>query len=235
MPRDYSIIIPTLNEAANLGRTLAAARRALGNRAEYLVVDGGSQDATLEVAREHGVRAITGVRGRGTQLNLGAKQAEGSAIVLLHADTLLPADAAHWLDLAMAEPRVVGGAFAFAFDGQHWPVIPLLKVWAHVITLRSRLLCTATGDQAIFLRRSALDQLGDLPEDPLFEDVRLVRALRQVGRFVILHAAVRTSPRLWYRVGPRRLILLHLTLRALHALGVSPRRLAAWYPANAAR
>lgn len=224
-----SVVIPTLNEGARIERTIASARAALDGP-EIVVVDGGSLDATRARAERAGAIVIASPRGRGLQLDRGARHSSGRVVVFLHADTTLPADAGRVLQQALAEPDVVGGAFRFGFD-QRVPFV--LRQLARGITLRSTVFKTATGDQAIFATRAALQSIGGVPHVPLFEDVRLFGALRRHGRVVILPAAIGTSPRLWQQVGPIRLIGIHLLFRLLHALGVSPARLAGWYPANA--
>lgn len=228
MPPAFSVVIPTLDEEARIAGTLEAAGAALGPGAELLVADGGSRDRTVEIARALGARIVTARGGRGAQLAAGADVARGETLVFLHADTRLPAGAGDAIAAVLADARVAGGAFALAFDPAERPSA-MLRMLARGITLRSRLLRTATGDQAIFARADALRRAGGVPPLPLFEDVRLFRALRRVGRVRILRAAVATSPRLWQRHGTVRVVLLHLGFRALHAAGVSPFRLARWY------
>lgn len=226
----HSIVIPTLNEADQIEPTLRAARRAFGDSAEYIVVDGGSTDGTVQLARAAGALVLNAPAGRGRQLQNGLAAARGGVTLFLHADTLLPADAAEQVDQLLRDPACVGGAFGLDFaEGGGQPL--LLRVLARAITLRSRLFRTATGDQTIFARTAVLHAVGGVPRDPLFEDVRLFQRLRNAGRVAILPARVRTSPRLWHRVGPLRLILLHVGFRLLHAVGVPPALLARWYPA----
>lgn len=231
---DFAVVIPTLNEERRLPATLAAARAALGERAEYIVVDGGSSDATVEVAGAAGARVLHAAGGRGAQLAAGARAATASVVLFLHADTLLPADAAPALDAALVDPRVAGGAFRLRFDAGEGGSLAL-RLLARGISLRSRVFRTATGDQAIFARAATLAATGGVPELPLFEDVRLYRALRRVGRVRLLGARVTTSPRLWKARGTLRVVALHLAFRALHSAGVSPHRLARWYAATSAR
>lgn len=227
---DYSVVIPALNEGDLIGATVAAARRAFGGRAEYLVVDGGSRDGTAEAAAAEGARLVQAPPGRGAQLRAGVEAARGHTLVLLHADTLLPAEAAAALDAALADPVVVGGAFRLRFDPGAGRLPLALRLLAAAINLRSRLLRTATGDQGIFARAQAMRRAGGVPAVPLFEDIQLYRALRRIGRVRLLRPAVSTSPRLWLRYGTGRTILLHLALRLAHALGAPPTSLARVYP-----
>lgn len=229
MTPGFSLIVPTLDEAQRLPAALAAARNAFGDAAEFIVSDGGSHDATCEIAARFGAHVIRGERGRGDQLQRGFCEARADVCVFLHADTLLPAGARNALEHTLANPAVVGGAFSLEFTGSEHAGI-LIRVLQHAINLRSRLFRTATGDQVIFARRSVLQELGGVPRVPLFEDVRLCRALKRKGRFVILAQRVATSARLWQALGTGRGILLHLSLHALHALGASPHFLARRYP-----
>ncbi|MGQ0813584.1 MAG: TIGR04283 family arsenosugar biosynthesis glycosyltransferase [Gemmatimonadota bacterium] len=226
MSLSFSLIIPTLNEARRLAGTLVFARLAFGNDTEYIVSDGGSTDATLDIARAAGATVVRGAVGRGEQLQRGVVEAHGDICVFLHADTTLPATARSAIEHMLDDQTVVGGAFSIEFPDSG----KRLRMLQRAINFRSRLLHNATGDQVIFVRRSVLDSIGGVPNVPLFEDVRLCRALKRRGQFAILEEKVTTSPRLWHEVGTTRGILLHLSLRALHALGISPLLLARCYP-----
>jgi rSAM/selenodomain-associated transferase 2 len=218
----FSVIIPTLNEGARIAATIASARAALGSHVEIIVSDAGSTDLTAANARAAGARVITGARGRGPQLDAGVRAAEGEICVLLHADTLLPPGCAHRIEATLRS--AVAGAFLLAFEESR------LQWLAHGINLRSRLLRTATGDQAMFARRDTLLAVGGVPHIELFEDVRLWKKLKRAGRVRLVAAQVTTSARLWQQLGTMRGVWLHLRLRALHALGVPPHKLAKLYP-----
>jgi glycosyltransferase involved in cell wall biosynthesis len=144
-----SIVVPVLDEESVLGPTLAAARDGLRAGDELLVVDGGSTDGTGEIAREGGADCIEGPRGRGRQMNAGAARANGELLLFLHADTLLPAGFRSDLDRLMADATISWGRFDLEFDEGG----PLLRLIAHLISWRSRAFRSATGDQAIFVRR----------------------------------------------------------------------------------
>lgn len=219
----FSIITPTLNESARLAQTLASARAAFGGDAEYIVVDGGSADTTTDIAREKGARVLVSERGRGAQLDCGFQAAHGEICVFLHADTVLNTNARDAIAKAIAS-GAVGGAFSLEFTDAP------LRFLAWAINFRSRVFVNPTGDQVIFARTTVLHQIGGVPRVPLFEDVRLCRALRRMGKFVILSETVGTSARLWQKVGTKRGILLHWSFRIMHALGVSPNWLAKHYP-----
>jgi rSAM/selenodomain-associated transferase 2 len=228
---DFSVVIPALDEAARLPATIAAARAALARGTEIIVVDGGSRDGTPAVAAAAGARVLRSETGRGTQMRAGAAAARGRIIVLLHADTRLPPGSGAAIEAALADPTVAGGAFSLAFDTDAAaPLPPLLRAYQHWLNSRSRRFGMVTGDQAMFARADTLRAIGGVPDVPLFEDVRLSRSLRLRGRLVLLEAVVDTSPRLFLQGGTVRTIAMHLGLRALHAMGVAPARLARWYP-----
>jgi rSAM/selenodomain-associated transferase 2 len=217
-----SVVVPTLNEAAVLGRTLAGLPPGFS---EVVVADGGSTDATAEIARAHGARVTVGPPGRGPQLNAGAAAAQGAVLLFLHADTALPPDAAGRIAAALADPGVVGGAFRLGIDSAD----PRLGCIARAANLRTRLTGVAYGDQAVFVRRTAFVAAGGFPEVPIMEDVALGRALKRLGRVVLLPARVRTSARRWEREGVLRTTLRNAALISLYLLGVPPARLARWY------
>lgn len=225
-----SAVVPTLDEAPRIERTLRSARRALGPEAELVVADGGSRDGTPRLA-EALARVVEGPRGRGAQLNAGAAAARGRILVFLHADTILPPGAGVKILRAVESPGVAGGCLRFAVDPPAARLGPYRLLEAGV-NLRTRIFRTATGDQAIFATRAAFGRVGGFPETPLFEDVAFVRRLRGEGRFAVVDAAARTSRRRWERGGFLRTVLLHWALRVAWTVGVPAETLAGWYAAG---
>jgi len=219
------IVVPALNEAANLSRLLPELAETCPD-ACILVVDGGSDDGTRDVVARHpGVRLLTASRGRARQMNAGAHSAGGDALLFLHADTRLPAGAAAAIDDALAAPDVIGGRFDVCFDSAR----TVLRAVAWFMNVRSRLSGICTGDQAIFVRRSDFEAVGGYPDIPLMEDIELSRRLKRRGRLCALRLRVTTSARKWEREGPLRTIALMWALRLLHWGGVAPARLHRWY------
>lgn len=224
---DVSVVIPALNEEEEVLPALRSARRAFGDDAELVVVDGGSGDGTVRRARRQ-ARVLTTGPCRGRQLDAGGRAARGDALVFLHADTRLPPGSGGAVRRALEEPGVVGGCFRFALR----PPAPPWSRWAALqaaVRLRTRLLGTATGDQAIFTTARAFRRASGYPHQPLFEDVAFVRRLRRLGRFRPVRAAARTSRRRWEEEGFAATVARHWLLRGAHALGVPPERLDAWY------
>jgi rSAM/selenodomain-associated transferase 2 len=157
-------------------------------------------------------------------MNAGARATHAPVLLFLHADTHLPPRALPSVAGAIAA-GAVGGCFRLRFDSRDL----LLDLAAHIISWRSRLMPSATGDQAIFVRRDHFERIGGYREQPLCEDLDLVARLCRLGRFVCLDAAVETSARRWQRHGVMHTIALMWTLRLLWHLGVDPQTLSRWY------
>jgi len=222
-PSAISVIIPTLNEAPVLAETLRRARQP-GVR-EIIVVDGGSDDATVEVARPLADAVISSERGRAVQMNAGALRAGADLLLFLHADTYLPAGFAAIVIEACSRPAVIGGRF----DVELQPSSFVLWLTGELINRRSRMTRVATGDQGIFIRREVFERLGGYAEIPLMEDLDLSRRMKRAGEIACLRDRVTTSSRRWREDGTIRTILLMWTLRGLYYAGVSPARLHSLY------
>lgn len=218
-----SIIVPVLDEAAMLGEALQALAPFRERGAELIVVDGGSRDGSLELAASYADRVIQAKRGRGTQMNAGARIARGDALVFLHADTHLPVDADRLVLRALGESA--WGRFDVTITGTS----PLLPIIAWLMNWRSRLTGIATGDQAIFVRREAFNQADGFPEIPLMEDIAFSRALKRIGRPACPAARVRTSGRRWEREGVLRTVVRMWGLRLAFFFGADPAILARRY------
>jgi rSAM/selenodomain-associated transferase 2 len=217
-----SVVVPALDEEVALPYAIAAARR--DDAVELIVVDGGSHDDTLGVARGLADRVLVAPRGRAEQMNAGAAVARGDVLLFLHADTLLPARYSERVAGAVAA-GAIGGRFDLCLDA---PGL-VYRALERLISLRSRLTGVATGDQAIFVRRSVFAALGGYPSLPLMEDIALCRRLKRAGRMAALPDRVVTSARRWQRHGVARTVLLMWALRAGYYAGLSPDRLARLY------
>jgi rSAM/selenodomain-associated transferase 2 len=220
-----SIILPVLNEAPAIGAALAALRPCREQGAEVIVVDGGSEDATVVLASPLADRVIAAPRGRASQMNAGARASSGATLLFLHADTALPGGAMQAILAGLARGGHDWGRFDVAISGSS----ALLALVAWLMNARSRLSGIATGDQAIFVRRSAFDAAGAFPEIPLMEDVALSTALKRGSPPLCLRERVVTSGRRWERHGALRTIFLMWRLRLAYALGADPRALARRY------
>lgn len=221
-----SIIIPTRNEAATIAATIASANHPAVR--EILVVDGGSSDGTRELASALGARVILAPPGRARQLNLGATLAQGDTLLFLHGDSRLPVEFATQIPALLRVPGVIAGAFRLAIDlpGRG------ARLVERGANLRSTLLQMPYGDQGLFLSRQQFLAVGGYPEEPILEDLMLVRRLRQLGRITISPSAVLTSGRRWQRLGVVRTTLINQAILLGYRAGIPRHHLLKWYRLN---
>ena len=213
-----------LNEAEAIARTLGALRRGAPD-AEIIVVDGGSADASIAIAEPLCDRIVAVSRGRARQMNAGAKLSAGDALAFVHADTLVPESFGADIAAALLDPAVVGGRFDVELDSVALPY----RIIGAMISIRSRLSRTGTGDQAIFVRRGVFEALGGFPEIELCEDLEFSRRLKRAGKVACLRSRVITSARRWNRDGLARTVLRMWMIRAMYLVGVSPALLKRMY------
>jgi rSAM/selenodomain-associated transferase 2/rSAM/selenodomain-associated transferase 1 len=210
-----SVVIPALNEETDL----PAALQSIGcsRQTEIIVVDGGSTDATFEVARAHGATVVQSEPGRATQLNEGARAAHGKVLLFLHADTRLPFGYRQAIETSLNQPDTIAGAFPLAFDDSRFS-LRLIEAGAN---LRSRTRQLPYGEQALFMKRHIFNELGGFRELPVMEDYDLVRRLREHGQIALGKTHVITSARCWLRQGIWRTTFNHQRLLLAWHLGDS--------------
>lgn len=228
MIRPISVIIPVYRDAAPLQRRLRQLMRpAVSRTVELIVVDGEENGGTLRAIRANGLKSVRAPRGRGIQMNRGAAIASGNIFLFLHADTLLPEGAPQAILEACKPPHIAGGAFTLGIDapGKAFRVIEAL------VRLRTRLTRIPYGDQGIFIKKSVFHEVGGYPEIPIMEDVALMERMKHRGKKIaLLPASVTTSARRWKKEGLVYCSLRNRILMLLFAAGMSPRRLARFYP-----
>ena len=222
-----TVVMPVLNEAAALGASLAALAALRARGAVLIVADGGSTDGSLAMAQAQADAVVGASRGRAAQMNAGACHPLArpcDTLLFLHADTRLPPSAD-----ALIEQALAGGALWGRFDvriaGQH----PLLPLVAALMNRRSRASGIATGDQAVFVRRSVFEAQGGFAPVPLMEDIELSARLKRLGAPACLRERVTTDGRRWDQRGFWRTVWLMWQLRAAHALGADTHALALRY------
>ncbi len=227
-----SVIIPTLNESPRIREVLTPLLGRPG--VEVIVVDASSPDGTADIARGLGVRVLSTHANRAFQMNEGSRAASGEILVFLHADTRLPDDFASRVRAISERPGVAAGAFRLRIDGPDWG-FRVVELFAN---LRSRILGSPYGDQAIFAKTEVFTKLGRFPEIAIMEDFEFVRRARRVGKIEIASSAAVTSARRWKRLGIVRTTILNWWIVVAYCGGVSPERLRAWYrgrPSTAAQ
>ncbi len=218
-----SVVIPALNEQQAIARALQSTRLP---GVERIVVDGGSTDGTDETARSLGAdRVLRTAAGRARQMDAGFRAASGEAILFLHADTRLDPGWRDALARVLADPAVAGGAFRLRFDSGRGA----FRVFEAFVRVRARLLGLPFGDQGLFVRRKLLEELGGVPDVPIFEDLDLVRAIRRSGRLALLEVSATTSVRRYERNGLARQVLRNQVALLAFALGLRRDAVARWY------
>lgn len=219
-----SVVIPAWNEAARLPRLLDALERCEPAPHEVIVVDGGSDDGTRELARSR-ARLLVAERGRARQQNAGAGRASGDVLWFLHADSVPPGSAIEEVRRATLRGHP-GGCFRIAFPSGERALHPLVPWIERGINARTRVTRAGTGDQGLFARRDAFEAVGGFPAWPLFEDVALAAKLRRLGRFAVCRGPLETSARRWLRHGVARTMVRMWALRLAYLAGASPESLA---------
>lgn len=219
-----SIIIPVFNEAAIIKETLLQIQQ--NSQVEIIVVDGGSQDETVTLAKQTGVKVIEspGV-GRASQMNAGAAIAKADILLFLHADTQLPANYISIVQKILSIPQTIAGAFELAIDGQD----KSLRIVEILVKMRSRFLSLPYGDQALFLTKQVFKDIGGFADLPIMEDFELVQRLKRQGKIIIASVAVVTSNRRWQKLGVWQTTIINQLVILGYYLGIPPVKLRNFY------
>ena len=220
-----SIIIPTLNESLLLQRLLCGLNKIIDSQVEIIVVDGGSNDNTLEIASKYAHQVFVTEQGRATQMNYGAAFAKGEVLFFLHADSMLTTNAFQKLKEIVKESVYVGGAFRLQIDSNKL----LLSIISQVVNLRSRFFHLVYGDQGIFVRKKNFLEIGKFLITPLMEDVEFYGRLRASGKTVILNEKILTSARRWEKEGILYATFRNWLLLIMYYMGIPAKQLEKLY------
>ncbi len=219
---DISIIIPTLNEEANIKLLPQNLRPRVG---EVIVVDGDSQDDTIGAAREKGFQVFSTSSGRASQLNLGIMHSSGSILLFLHADTLLPENFGPPILNTLKHNHIAAGAFGLSIRDAS----ATMAFVAHCANIRSRLFELPYGDQAIFIKKETCHKVGCFPSLPIMEDYVFIKKVKKLGQVHTLPLKVSTSARRWQRLGVIRTTLINQIIVLGYSMGIKPETLASLY------
>ena len=235
-----SIVIPTLNEAGCLGRTLRQLSLLEPPAWEVLVVDGGSEDETVTIAQAAGAQVITsGQRGRSAQMNQGAEASTGEILCFLHADTAVPDDLVAIIEQTLADKTIACGGFISLMVGSvttRWGVSlhNYLKTYYAPLIFRPYLffrgLRLLFGDQVMFCRRADFWEVGGFDSAiPILEEADLCLKLVPLGRLCQVNRIVQSSDRRVARWGSLKATAIYLYIGFLWGLGVPATYLKQFY------
>ncbi len=218
-----SVIIPCLNEEDYLEKTLKHMQGLQGNF-ELIVVDGGSSDKTLNIAKSFDrVQATVAQKGRANQMNHGAQMASGEILLFLHADTFLPSNAYRSITEHLQKSGYIGGSFMLKLDKEH----PILRFYTWCSRLSWEFF--TYGDHAMFMKKQIFQHIGGYRSIPFMEDVEIQKRLRKAGKFRKLQISVTTSARRFEQTGTIKQLVADVLLVGLYKLGVAPSRLKKFY------
>jgi rSAM/selenodomain-associated transferase 2 len=218
-----SIIIPVFNESAIIESTLQRIRH--DSDVELIVVDGGSQDKTVELVQSLGVKVINSPQGRANQMNFASAHARGEILLFLHGDTYLPKGYQNLIKQTLSQPNTLAGAFLLGIDGEGFS----FRIVERLVNWRSRFLSLPYGDQGIFLKTSVFREMGGFANLPIMEDFEFIQRLKKRGKIRMVPAQVLTSGRRWKKLGVCRTTLINQLIIIGYYLGIAPDRLARLY------
>jgi len=219
-----SIITPVYNESSILRNTLSKLH--LTRREELIIVDGGSSDNTVSLAREFTDKVFTTKSGRASVMNFGANRAEGDILLFLHADCSLPQDAFGVIRNTVSNDGISAGAFDLGIESSQFRY----RIIECAANIRARFTCLMYGDQGMFLRKGVFDQIGGFADIPLMEDIEISKRLKKLGKIVFVKPPIKASPRRWVNEGLLYTTLRDWTIASLYTfMKVSPEKLIKYY------
>jgi rSAM/selenodomain-associated transferase 2 len=210
-----SVIVPVLNEAVNL-RALLRQLRAATPDAQIIVVDGGSTDSGVEIARELADSVLHSDRGRAVQMNMGGKAAREDTLWFVHADSIVGQSSVAAIKSALLDPKNVGGCFRLRLDS---PKL-IYRIRDTIGNFLVDVTGIALGDRGFFCRRDIFSEVGGYPEIPILEDAELYRKLKQRGRVVQLTEEIGSSVRRYEALGALPTMLFYGFIMLLYTVRV---------------
>ena len=220
-----AVIVPILNEMPQLPCALEHLKSLQNQDFEILISDGGSMDGSVEHCEEAGFRVYSAPKGRANQMNYGAANSNAEVLLFLHIDTILPPNAKAILESWFLNTKSQWGRFDVQIESK----FAMLGVVSFFMNLRSGISGIATGDQAIFVRKSAFDRIGGFPKQPLMEDVEISKRLLKLSKPFCVRERALTFGRRWETYGLWRTIFLMWQLRFDYWRGVSVEEIAKQY------
>ena len=157
--KKLTIVTPTLNCGSVFASTIASVQPLLDEGAEFIVVDSGSDDGTVDLARAGGAKVLTCPKGNMyAAINEGLKAAKGEWITYINGDDILYADAIfEMLEKLSAEADLLYGNIDYIDEAGRF-----LFWWRSASPQRMRMAmgsyCGLLQQGAIFHRR-VLDRL----------------------------------------------------------------------------
>lgn len=222
-PDTISIVIPARNDAQALGRTLDYLGGLPGvDEVEIIVAASGDPEGTRRAAAERARLLLPQGSTRAALMNAGATATRGEVLLFLHADSFPPVNVFTLIRHALADHRVVGGAFEHSFAEPAWN----LRAITWINRIRYRLTHNYYGDQGIFVRASVFEALGGYKDLALLEDLDLSQRLKRAGRTVLVPVPLLTSGRRFVARGPWRTLVFVVWLLLLHTLRLDTQRYA---------
>lgn len=225
-----SIIIPVLNESETIQDLLfhLIDNASLRSISEIIVVDGGSTDGTQELVKslDLSIVLLKSEKGRAKQMNLGAKKAKGDVLYFLHADSFPPNRYDQFI-LDEVSKGHKAGCFRMQFDSKHW--------WLRVASWLTQFPWRACrgGDQSQFITRDLFEDIGGYDESYIiYEDNILINELYKRRQFVVINKTIRTSARLYKKIGVWKLQYHFWIIYVKRWFGASAQELSAYYKKN---
>ena len=234
MNNQISIIIPILNEAGNICTLLEylELNSSKENIAEIIVIDGGSSDGSLDITANYiefskqNITLLSAEKGRAKQMNLGVKNATGNILYFLHADSFPPKDFDKHIIHEITKNNLAG-CFRLQFDNNHWWL--RLASWLTQFHWRA---CRG-GDQSQFITKQLFDELNGFNETyTIYEDNDFINKLYAKKEFVVINKKIKTSARLYERIGIWTLQYHFWTIYVKKWFGASPDELYQYYLKN---